>query len=73
MALLIYAEMAWVMASPSYLCSHTNVLFMVVLPIFCYRPQSSESLYKLYLNRGKLISGAAIELVLAEGQFGRFI
>ena len=27
MALLIYTEMAWVIASPSYLCSHNNVFY----------------------------------------------
>ena len=48
-ALLMYTEMAWVIASPSYLCSHTNVLFMVVLHIFCYRPQKQMRVYANYI------------------------
>ena len=64
MVLLIYSEMDWVIVSPSYLCSHTNVLFMVVLHIFCYRPQSKMRVYVTISEWRKLINCVAIKLIL---------
>ena len=48
MAMLIYTEMVWVIASPNNLCSHINISLMVVLHIFATDLKANESLCKLY-------------------------
>ena len=64
MALLIYTEMAWVIASPSYLCSHTN-------EGVTYLPLQTSTQMRVYvnyinyvLNGDELINHLVIEPIL---------
>ena len=57
MALLLYTEMAWVIASPCYLCSHTNILQMTVFTYLLLQTSKQMIVNVNYiLNRDELIN-----------------